>query len=134
MLNTFPELLTYSTLGPFVLRAVAGLIFIDLGLLKFKAERSRWLTSLDTLKLRPAPYILNIYAAIQIVAGIMILIGIWTQIAAVVLAVITGIELIIEWKAHEILRRDFIFYLLIFTITLSLVLTGAGAFAVDLPL
>lgn len=134
MLNPFPELLMYSLLGPFVLRIVIGLIFLDLGLLKFKSEKERWLASFETLGLRPASLLLPIYALLQVIGGLMLLVGLWTQIAALAFVIFTGIELYVEWKAREILKRDMVFYLLIFTISLSLLLTGAGTYAIDIPL
>src|SRR3989344_279576 len=105
MLNPFPELLMYSLLGPFILRVVVGLIFIDLGFLKFRSEKERWLASFETLRLRPADLLLPIYALLQIVGGALLVIGLWTQVAA-----------------------------LIFIISLSLLLTGAGTYAIDIPL
>lgn len=134
MLNPFPDLLIYSTLGPLVLRVLVGIIFIDLGYLKFKSERKTWETAFNTFGIRPADFFLPIYALIQIVGGAMLFIGAWTQIAALILAIFTGIELFIEWKEGNILRRDLVFYILVFSICLSLLLTGAGAFAFDIPL
>ncbi|MEK7186993.1 MAG: DoxX family protein [Patescibacteria group bacterium] len=134
MLNPFPELLSFSLLGPFVLRVVLGLIFLDLGILKFRGEKIRWLASFEALNIHPADLMLAVYALLQIVGGLFLIAGFWTQIAALVLAIFSGVELSIEWKAREILKRDFIFYLLLFAISLSLLITGAGAFAFDIPL
>ena len=134
MLNVFPELLNYSLLGPFILRVVLGLIFIDLGALIFRSEKKRWIASFETIGLRPADFFVPLYALIQIIGGIMLLVGFWTQIAALVFVIITGIELYIEWSARDILKRDFVFYILLFVISLSLLLTGAGAYAFDIPL
>jgi|SRR3989344_2496599 len=134
MLNVFPELLNYSLLAPFILRVVVGLIFIDLGGLIFRSERQRWIASFEALGLRPTNLLIPIYALVQIVGGIMLIIGLWTQVAALALVIITGIELYIEWSAKEILKRDMVFYLLLFTISLSILLTGAGAYALDIPL
>ena len=134
MLNPFPELLMYSSVGPLVLRVLLGLIFIDLGFLKFRSEKEAWLASLETLGLRPADLFLPIYALLQIAGGVLLLIGLWTQIAALILVIFSGTELYIEWRAREILKRDVVFYLLIFIISLSLLLTGAGAYAIDIPL
>lgn len=134
MLNPFPELLIYSTLGPFILRILLGLISIDLGILKFKGEKRAWLSSFEALGIRPADFFLPIYAVIQIAAGILLIAGAWTQIAALVLAIFTGAELFVEWKQREVLRRDLVFYVLVFAISVSLLLTGAGAFAFDIPL
>jgi uncharacterized membrane protein YphA (DoxX/SURF4 family) len=134
MLNPFPELLTYSFFAPFILRVVVGLIFIDLGMLKFRGEKERWLASFETLNLRPADLLLSLYAALQILGGILLLIGLWVQVAALAFVIFVGTELYIEWKAREILKRDLVFYMLIFAISLTLLITGAGAYAIDIPL
>jgi uncharacterized membrane protein YphA (DoxX/SURF4 family) len=134
MLTLFPELLNYSLLAPFILRVVIGLIFLDLGLLKLRGERKRWIESFEALKLHPSDILVSIYGLIQIIGGAMLITGIWTQAAALIFAIFTAIELYIEWTEGLILKRDFVFYVLMFTISLSLLFTGAGAFAFDLPL
>jgi uncharacterized membrane protein YphA (DoxX/SURF4 family) len=134
MLNPFPELLNYALLGPFILRLVLGVIFIDLGVLKFRSEKNRWLETFKTLHLNPADLLLPFYALLQIIGGGMLLIGFYTQIASLLFVLFSGAELYIEWRAKEILKRDIVFYVLIFTISLSLLLSGAGAYALDLPL
>ena len=134
MLNPFPDLLTYSMLGPFILRLVVGFIFLDLGMLKLREEKGRWLASFEALGLRPADLLLPLYALLQIGGGLLFLLGLWTQVAALAFVIFTGAELYIEWGAREILKRDLVFYLLIFAVSLSLLLTGAGAYALDIPL
>jgi uncharacterized membrane protein YphA (DoxX/SURF4 family) len=134
MLNPFPELLNYALLAPLLLRLVIGLIFIDLGALKFKSEKERWMASFETLHLRPADFFVNLYAALQIIGGLMLILGLWTQVAALAFVIFTGLELYVEWKARDVLKRDVVFYLFLFVISLSLLLTGAGAYAIDLPL
>jgi len=121
-------------LGPVILRLVIGLIFIDLGVLKFRAEKSRWLASFEALSIRPADLFVPVYALLQIIGGILLILGLWTQLAALAFVIFTGIELYVEWKAREVLKRDLVFYLLLFIISLSLLLTGAGSYAIDIPL
>ncbi|OGN01180.1 MAG: hypothetical protein A2651_03865 [Candidatus Yanofskybacteria bacterium RIFCSPHIGHO2_01_FULL_42_12] len=133
MLNLFPGLLI-PMLGPVILRLVIGLIFIDLGILKFRAEKTRWLASFETLGIRPADLFVPVYASLQILGGILLILGLWTQAAALVFVIFTGIELYVEMNAKEVLKRDLVFYLLLFVISLSLLLTGAGSFAIDIPL
>ena len=134
MLNPFPELLMYSSFGPLILRVILGLIFIDLGILKFRGEKEGWLASFETLGLRPTNLFLPLYALLQIIGGVFLLIGLWTQVAALTFVIFSGIELYVEWQVREILKRDMVFYLLIFVISLSLLVTGAGAYAIDIPL
>jgi putative oxidoreductase len=134
MLNPFPDLLNYALLAPFILRLVVGLIFLDLGVLKFRSEKSRWMATFDTLGLRPSDLFVPLYGGLQVIGGLMFIFGLYTQLAALFFVLSTGAELYIEWKAKDVLKRDMVFYLLIFVISLSLLLTGAGAFAFDLPL
>jgi uncharacterized membrane protein YphA (DoxX/SURF4 family) len=134
MLNPFPSLLTYSTLAPFILRLVLAFIVLDLGFLKFGKEKFRWIASFEALHLKPADLWVKAIALIDIVGGLMLLVGLYTQIAALAFVIIFGIELYIEWKDGSILRRDLTFYFLVLAIAISLLLTGAGAFAFDIPL
>lgn len=134
MLNLFPELLNYALLAPLILRLVVGLIFIDLGLLKFRSEKERWMASFETLHLRPTDLFVPLYGGLQIAGGVMLILGLWTQVAALAFVIFTGLELYVEMKARDVLKRDMVFYLLLFIISLSLLLTGAGAYAVDMPL
>ena len=133
MLNPFPELLSYSLIAPLVLRLALGLIFINLGYLKFTSERTSWVGFFKTTFL-PASISVQVLALIQIVGGLMLLLGFFTQVAALVFVIITSIELFIEKRDPILLRRGFVFYLLLFAISLSLLLTGAGFLAIDLPL
>jgi putative oxidoreductase len=134
MLNSFPDLLTYALLAPFILRLVAGLIFIDLGVLAFKNEKERWLVSLSVLKIPNPKLTLKILGSIETIGGLMLLIGFYTQIAAIILALLTFAEAYIEYKEPEVLKRNFVFYIMLLAIVLSLLFSGAGAFAIDLPL
>lgn len=134
MLNPFPDLLTYSQMAPFILRVVAGVIFIDLGILLFKAERERWVISLSTLKVPNPKVTVKILGIIEVTAGVMLILGAYTQIAALVLALLTFAESYIEYKDPAILRRNLVFYVMLFAIVVSLLLSGAGAYAFDLPL
>jgi len=134
MLNPFPDLLTYARLAPLILRLVAGLIFIDLGVFLFKNEKENWIASLSALKI-PRPQIaVKILGCVEIIGGLMFILGFYTQIAALILALLTFAESYVEYKAPVLLKRNFVFYLMLLAITLSLLFSGAGAFAFDLPL
>ncbi len=134
MLNPFPELLSFSPLAPFILRLVLGLIFLDLGILKFRSERARWIKSFQALHLNPAELFLIIFGLIEVVGGAFLLIGAWVQISALAFVLLVGLEFFVEYKDKSVLKRDFVFYLLVLTIAISLLLSGAGAFAFDVPL
>lgn len=134
MLNPFPDLLVYSLLAPLMIRLVLGLIFVDLGILVFKGEKARWKASLTTLRL-PRPEIgVKVLGVVQTIGGAMILLGFYTQIAALILAVLTFAEGYFEYRDPTILKRSLAFYVLIFACLISLLFSGAGALAFDIPL
>ena len=134
MLNTFPSLLTYSLMGPFLLRVVLGIILLDLGKLKLRDEKSRWIASFEALHLKPAKELVTLAGIIDIIGGLMLIAGFYTQIAALAFVILFGVEIYVEFKNSAILKRDMTFYILVLVIAFSLLLTGAGAFAFDIPL
>jgi len=134
MLNPFPELLAWSGLAPFILRIVLGYLFINLGYLKLNSEKNRWLLFFETVKLKPSILFLKIFAIIEMATGAMLIFGLYTQIVALVLTILNFGELYVEYKEESLLKRNLVFYLLVFAISLSLVFSGAGFFAFDLPL
>lgn len=133
-LSAFPELLTYNMFAPFVLRVILGFIAITLGYLKLKKEKSRWNLLFESLRLKPASLWTTAFGYVEIIGGIALIVGFSTQIAALVFAVISFCELYIENKESALLKRDLAFYLLLCAISVSLIFSGPGFFAFDLPL
>lgn len=134
MLNPFPSLLMYSLWAPFLLRIVLGLIFIDLGRLALGKEKPRWIASFEALHIPSPRNAATLLGLIEIVGGLMLVVGLYTQIAALAFVVLTALELYAEWQNTDLLKRNLTFYLLLFVIALSLLITGAGMFAFDIPL
>lgn len=133
MLNPFPTLLDFSLLAPLLIRVVAGFIFIDLGFFKLTRERERWHGLYKTFLKLGQPF-LAVVAFIELIGGALLIVGMFTQVAALALSIITFSNLYLEWKEPAFVRRDFVFYLMLLTMTASLLVTGAGIFAFDLPL
>ena len=109
ILSLFPNLFTYQLIGIFILRIALGLTFIRQGYRIAKA--------IDWA---------------MIVIGIMLLIGLYTQIVAVVAAL-----MMLSLVVKEIRQRQFDnlnYHLLVLAISLAFLTLGAGAFAIDLPL
>ncbi len=134
MLSMFPEFLTLGLLAPFIIRVVLGLVILNLGYLKLNKERKEWETSFKTIFLKPAGFWVSVLGLIEVIGGILLMVGAFTQLVALIFAVITLSELALEIKQREILKRGFVFYLLLFACSASLVFSGAGFFAIDLPL
>lgn len=134
ILNTFPELLNFSILSPFILRVVLGLIVLNLGILKLTSEKHSWEKLFETIHLTPAHYLLKTLAFIEIAGGIMFLLGSYTQLTAIIFSVLFFCEAVLEYREDSLEKRNLTFYILLFAIALSLIFTGAGAYAFDLGL
>src|SRR5262245_31456994 len=126
MLNVFPDLLSFGLIGPFLLRVVLGLVLLDLGYLNFKDERRRWAQILELVHLRPGEFYAKALGTIQIVVGIALIVGIYTQVAALIFSIISLAEIWIEYREPALLKRNIVFYILMFAISFSLLFTGAG--------
>jgi len=134
MLNAFPDLLSFGFFSPFILRVVLGLIFVNLGYLKMSKEKQDWENFFKLTIFRPAGLWIRIFAILEILGGLMLLVGIYTQIISLFFVIISLAEMRIEKNEPSLLKRNFVFYLLLFSISLSLLFSGAGIFALDLPL
>ncbi|HEY9586309.1 MAG TPA: DoxX family protein [Candidatus Paceibacterota bacterium] len=134
MLNPFPELLSLSFVAPLILRVVVGLIFINTGYLKITKEKQRWAIFLNAIRLRPAKELAFALGLIEIAAGAFLIVGLFTQYAVLALLALTAKEWYVEYKEDVLVARDIVFYTIVGAILLSLLLTGAGFLAFDLPL
>ena len=134
ILNTFPTLLTFSQFSPFILRVILGLIVINLGFLKLNNEKAAWQKLFETINLQPAKISVKILAFIEIIGGLFLLSGAYTQLTAIIFSVLFFCEAILEYRESDLERRNLTFYMLMFAISLSLIFLGAGALALDMPL
>ena len=122
MLNTFPDLLTLSFIAPLILRVFAGSYFIKqawIELIKHKRRKTN------------SPRLTRILGAI---GGVLLLVGFLTQVTSLFLILIVIFNIILRVKNKKIKENKLDFYILILGVLLSLVLSGAGFLAIDLPL
>jgi uncharacterized membrane protein YphA (DoxX/SURF4 family) len=122
MLSIFPSLLSYEQLAPFILRVVLGVTLAYFGYQKMLGKGA---SSGSNTK---------IYGGTEILVAILLIIGLWTQLAALVNAVILVIKLGFKIRDKAFLSSGVNYYLLLLAIAVSLMFTGAGWLAFDLPL
>lgn len=127
MLNPFPELLTFGLLSPFIIRICLGIMFVRHGYFKLFKNR-------DELAGKTAKNVMIAVGSVEIIGGIMLLLGFLTQIAALVLAILVLSVAIYKKRGGEITKRDLSFAVFVFLILISLLFSGAGFFAFDVPL
>lgn len=120
MLNTFPNLLTYGLFAPLLLRLALGIFLV---FTSYKSLRGQ---------------ISNISRGAEIVlaiAGVFIVIGLFTQVMALLVLIISAATFVYKWKVvKSLLEKDIMLYVFVIVISISLMLSGAGFYAIDLPL
>lgn len=75
-----------------------------------------------------------LFALGEIILATCIFVGASTQIAALLVVIMSGKMLILRSYFDHHTIPDRLFYFLLFAASLSLMITGPGAFAVDLPI
>lgn len=134
MLNPFPDLLAFGLLAPLLLRLALGVIFFGFGWSKLKKDRERKAMFFETLELKPGAYYTVAFGLIELAAGILLVIGLYTQIAALAALLISIAAYRLKGKYPEKFQNDRCFFFLLIVIALSLLFSGAGFLAFDLPL
>jgi|SRR3989344_714568 len=133
MLSILPQFLDYSFYAPTILRIALGAIFLVHGCPKLFGDRSQFAGWLASMGFRPGWAWALLVAIVEAVAGALLVIGLFTQAAAAVLAV--ELFIIIIWFKYGqkfVGGWEFDFVLLI--MALALLVLGPGAWAIDLPL
>lgn len=132
MLNPFP-IQFLSLFAYFILRVVIGLFFLILGHCHFKQRDS--LSSALTLKIFPFGKIITLILILtEIIIGFLFILGLYTQIAALITLIMSFKMMLFRNKFNHPALPTRLTYLLLFAISFSLFITGAGVFAFDLPI
>ena len=117
--SIFPQLLTYWMVGPLLLRLVLAGVFFYFGYHKSMSPQSKWSKSLGV---------------IEIILAILLLAGLFTQVASLLVAVILVVQLVDKVRSKNFLTSGVNYFLILLVIAISLVFTGPGFLAFDLPL
>lgn len=131
MLNPFPELLVFGFFAPTLIRIFVALVFFvsayalytrrdELSRTPFIIGRGAWMVWFALL--------------INLAVGVMLFAGYYTQIAALVGALLAIKGLVWGKKYGRFFVLCRLDYLFVLVMCFSLLLTGAGALAFDLPL
>lgn len=144
MLNPFPDLLVLGFFAPLILRVSVGLLFLWMSYEHVYKRREAIITSVQTnppgpLLLKPyfgpfTSYIVWAIGAVELVVGAALVVGYFTQVASLLGIVLVLKKLYFKKHYSDIALLSVPTYLLLLAIFLSLLLSGAGALAFDLPL
>ena len=134
-LSLFPSLFTYQLLGVFMIRVALGFTFVRLWHVGVKYHKEEQLESLNKMGLRPAGLFAWIISFVKLVGGLLLVIGLWTQGAALATGIMMLVASVIKLYKPDLLpRHKFGFCFLLAIVSFALLFLGAGAFAFDLPL
>ncbi len=126
------NIFTYPFLGVFFLRIFLGIIFIYFGYLKFFQDKEEKLSFFKKLNLNPPFFFLSVIAGIEIIGGIFLVIGLFTQIVAILFSILMLSTTIIKLTNKNALKNDIDYYLMLFVISFSLIFLGPGILAISL--
>ncbi len=132
MLNVFPGLLTYGFFAPTLLRIAAAIVLFYLAYNHYTQREHIARTHFPVFGAKT--WIAWVAIFVDVVVGLGLFFGAWTQVAALLGALIAlkyGIWYG-KYPSYFVLPRSTAFLLCI--VCLSLMLTGAGAMAFDVPL
>lgn len=133
MLNPFPQLLVYSFYAPLLLRLAMACVFAYMAW-RFFNTREAFAKSHAPVIGNPGPAITYVLILIYTALSLMFLFGWGTQWAALVGAVAMFKHAWFAGRYPLYSPRSRSVYVLAAIMCVSLLLTGAGAWAMDLPL
>lgn len=122
MPSLFPYFLTYEQIAPLIIRIVLGITLAYFGYEKIKGRgKSSGSNSV-------------IYGAAEVIIALFLIIGLFTQLSALLNSVILIIKIGYKIRNKAFLTNGVNYYLLLLTMAISLIFSGAGFLAFDLPL
>ena len=134
MLNPFPSLLVYAFFAPAILRLGVAVMFFYLSWFHFKHRADVGAELAPILSHGVVKIILPLYILLEILVGLGLFLGFWTQIAALIGLIICLKILIVRRSLRGLGPLSHATYALVALICFSLLFLGAGAYAFDLPL
>ena len=132
MLNPFPDLLVLGFTAPTLIRVAAAALFLYVAYMQY--QRRDEISKLNFPIIGRGAQFAWLAVTFHTVVGAMLFFGYYTQIAALlgIVGLLKGLWLNRQYPTMTILPRSTIFLLIV--ICASLMLSGAGAFAFDIPL
>ena len=118
-LTILPWLLNYPQVAPLILRIILGVTLVYFGFRKISGTgQSSGSNS-------------NAYGATEIVIGAFLIMGLFTQLAALLNAIILVIKLAIKIKEKKFISDGINYYILLLAMAASLLFLSSGYLAID---
>ncbi|MDB5259699.1 MAG: hypothetical protein JWO73_907 [Candidatus Taylorbacteria bacterium] len=124
MPSIFPAFFTYGLIAPLLLRLVLGAVLALWGLKNVQKKTAEGKAETQTLVL----------GIVDLVSGVLLIIGLFTQAAALVAVILLGVKLVNKATSKALFTDGVNYYFILFVIAISILFSGAGFLAFDLPL
>ncbi|MFC1730946.1 DoxX family membrane protein, partial [candidate division KSB1 bacterium] len=134
MLSIFPSLIIFGIFAPFILRVTVGIYLFYVGYAHLRNERESVTQEASHQVGSFAKALIIIGGIFEVTVGLSLIAGFLTQAMAIAGMIYILILLQFEDRCPVYVKHEKVFYIILFAIFFSLLLTGAGAPAVDLPL
>ena len=134
MLSIFPSLLVFGIFAPFFLRLAVGIYLFYTGYEHLTKEQISLEKEFGNKLGGLGKSLAIIVPVFEILVGLSLVAGFLTQVMVLLGMVYSAKLLWFKKDCPRYAKHEKIFYVLVFIILLSLLFTGPGAFAVDLPL
>ena len=120
MLSIFPSLLAYEQIGPLLIRLMVGITLVYFG---YQKTLKKGTSSGSNAKA---------YGVVEIIVGLFLVIGLFTQLAALLNVIILVIKLGFKVRDGAFLTDGINYYILLLIMAISLLFTGPGFLSYDL--
>lgn len=124
-----PILYLYGDIALLFLRITVGIIFVAHGKEKLK-NLSQTATFFNSIKITPGVFWARLVSFVELLGGLAVTLGFFTQIAAFFLALIMIVAIFTVKRAHGLVG-GYEFELLLFAALLALIFLGGGSYALD---
>ena len=132
MLSLFPQILFLTPFSATLLRITAGLVFFYLAYVHYGNRKA--VAQEISYFVGGASIVCAVYILIELLVAFGLFLGIYAQLAALVGLILALKILIVRKSLREVKPLSELSYVLLAVICLSVLVTGAGIFAFDLPL
>ena len=136
-LSLFPSLFAYEFLAITLIRVTLGLVFLWLWFrsLRIDKDKAEQIAFFEMVGLRPARLFWGVLSFTKATLGVLFIVGLWTQGAALVAAALMlGAGGIKHLKPQLLPIHNAPFCFVVAAVSLALLFLGPGALAIDLPL
>ncbi|OGG48805.1 hypothetical protein A2704_06605 [Candidatus Kaiserbacteria bacterium RIFCSPHIGHO2_01_FULL_54_36b] len=132
MLSLFPQLLFLAPLSADLLRIAAGIVFLLLAWTHWQKREE--LSHIDFFVVGKGAWIPIFASVFELIIGVGLILGVYAQAIALLGALAALKSFVWKRRYSGLFPLSRIESALLFVICLSLVMTGAGIFALDMPL